>query len=350
MATDLEDLGWDGRLADAFRDREGEGCVPGRVAQAQREIYVVWTAAGEVRAALAGRLRQDARAAADLPAVGDWVALAPAAGGPAPIVAVLPRRTAFSREAAGAARGEQVIAANVDTLLLVTGLDRDFNPRRIERSLVLAWESGAMPVIVLNKADACADPAPLVAEARAVAPGVPVHVVSGREGTGLDGLDAYLVRGRTVALVGSSGVGKSTLINRLVGHDVQATREVRARDGRGQHATTRRELVRLPGGALLVDTPGWRELRLFSDEAALDQAFVDLAALAAECRFRDCAHAQEPGCAVRAGLDGARLASYHKLQAELRSQAVRQDGRARAAQNRRIRSIHKLAKRFRPRD
>ena len=349
METKLEDLGWDSGFAETFRELDREGCVPGRVAQAQRGIYRVWTAAGEVRAGLSGRLRQDARTAADLPAVGDWVAVAPAAEGPLPVVAVLPRRTVFSREGAGHMAGQQVIAANVDTLLLVSGLDRDFNPRRIERSLVLAWESGAVPVVLLNKADACADPAPLVAAARAVAPGLPVHVVSARDGTGLQALDAYLVRGRTVALLGSSGVGKSTLVNRLVGHDVQATRAVRSRDGRGQHATTRRELVRLAGGALLVDTPGWRELRLFSDAAALDQAFADVAALAEACRFGDCAHDQEPGCAVRVGLEGARVASYQKLQAEVRAQAVRQDGRARSIENRRLRSIHRLAKRFRPR-
>jgi len=348
--TNLEDLGWDSSFAEAFREHEANGCVPGRVASAQREVYIVWTATGERRAGLAGRLRHAAAVASDLPAVGDWVAVRPGpSGGAAPILGVLPRKSAFSRKLAGEATDEQVLAANVDTLFLVSGLDRDFNPRRIERSLVLAWESGASPVLLLNKADACADPEVLADEARAAAPGVPVHVVSARAGTGLDGLAGFLRRVRTVALVGSSGVGKSTLVNRLVGGDVQETRDVRARDGRGQHATTRRELIRLQGGALLVDTPGWRELQLWAEGAGLDQAFEDIAMLAARCRFRDCTHDREPGCAVRAGMDGERLASYQKLQAELRSLSRRQDEHARAAEKRRVWSIHKLAKRFRPR-
>ena len=281
---DLEDLGWDAFFAEPFREHAGRGCVAGRVASAEREVYLVWTAAGEVRAEPAGRLRHDTAAARGLPAVGDWVALRAApAGDAATVVDVLPRKSAFSRKSAGNETREQVVAANVDTLFLVCGLDRDFSPRRIERSLVLAGESGATPVVLLNKADACADHEARLHEdaARLAAPSVPVHVVSALTGAGLDALAVFLRRGRTVALVGSSGVGKSTLVNRLVGRDVQATREVRARDGRGQHATTRRELVRLPGGALLVDTPGWRELQLWAEGAGLDQAFEDVAELAA---------------------------------------------------------------------
>jgi ribosome biogenesis GTPase len=344
--TDLEALGWDSFFAEAFRTYGEMGCVPGRVASAAREIYGVWTAAGVARAVLAGRLRHAARAT-ELPAVGDWVALAPAAAGAIPIVGVLRRKAAFSRKLAGQTTEEQVVAANVDTLFLVCGLDRDFNRRRIERSLVLAWESGAAPVLLLNKADA-AHVARLDVT-RLAAPRVPVHVVSGLVGTGLDALAPYLVRGQTVALLGSSGVGKSTLINRLVGREAQTTLEVRARDGRGRHATTRRELIRLPGGALLLDTPGWRELQLWADGSGLDQAFEDVSALAARCRFRDCRHEREPGCAVRVALPAERLASYRKLQAELVSLTRRQDERARAAEKARLRSIHRLANRFRPR-
>jgi ribosome biogenesis GTPase / thiamine phosphate phosphatase len=348
--TDLEGLGWGPSFAEAFRDHAREGWSPGRVALAERGVYRVWTARGELRAGLAGHLRHHAAGAADLPAVGDWVALRAGAGDHAAAIhAVLPRRSAFSRKLAGSPTEEQVVAANVDTLFLVSGLDRDFNPRRIERSLVLAWESGALPVLLLNKADACADPWARAETACAAAPGVPVHPVSARTGAGLDALDGYLGRGRTVALLGSSGAGKSTLVNRLLGRELQATREVRARDGRGQHATTRRELILLPGGALLVDTPGWRELQLWAAGAGLDQAFEDVAALAARCRFRDCAHGQEPGCAVREGLGDDRLRSYRKLQGELRALAGRQDERARAAEKGRLRSIHKLANRFRPR-
>jgi ribosome biogenesis GTPase len=348
---DLEDLGWDAFFAEAFREHAGRGCVAGRVASAEREVYLVWTAAGEVRADPAGRLRHATAASRGLPAVGDWVALRAApAGDAATVVDVLPRKSAFSRQRAGNETREQVVAANVDTLFLVCGLDRDFNPRRIERSLVLAGESGAAPVVLLNKADACPDHEARLADARSAAPSVPVHLVSARTGAGLDALAVFLRPGRTVALLGSSGVGKSTLVNRLMGRDVQRTRELRARDGRGRHATTRRELVRLPGGALLVDTPGWRELQLWAEGAGLDQAFEDVAELATRCRFRDCAHREEPGCAVRAELTGDRLASYQKLQAELRSLARRQDERARSEEKARLRSIHRLAKRFRARE
>jgi len=347
---DLKDLGWDTPFAEAFLEHGGRGCVAGRVASAEREVYVVWTAAGEVRAEPAGRLRHRTAGSGGLPAVGDWVALRAApSGDAATVVDVLPRRSAFSRKRAGDETREQVVAANVDTLFLVSGLDRDFNPRRIERSLVLAWESGAAPVLVLSKADLCADHEARLDEARLAAPRVPVHVVSAFTGAGLDALACYFGRGRTVALLGSSGVGKSTLINRLLGRAVQATREVRPRDGRGQHATTRRELVRLPGGALLVDTPGWRELQLWAEGTGLDRAFEDVAELAARCRFRDCAHREEPGCAVRAAMGEERLRSFRKLQAELRSLAARQDGRARSAEKARLRSIHKRSRHFRPR-
>ena len=341
---DLEGLGWDPTFAAAFHELARPGLVPGRVALGQRGLYVVGTAEGEKSGALAGRLRHRAARPAELPAVGDWVAIA-VQGKTATIHAVLPRRSAFSRKLAGLATHEQVVAANVDTLFLVCGLDEDFNPRRIERSLVLAWESGASPVLLLNKADAVHEAR--LDEARLAAPSVPVHVVSGLVGTGLDDLTPYLVRGQTVALLGSSGVGKSTLINRLAGQDVQATREVRARDGRGQHATTRRELIRLPGGALLIDTPGWRELQLWAEGDGLDRAFEDVAVLAAGCRFRDCAHGEEPGCAVRAALAPDRLRSYRKLQAELWALSARQADRRRA-EKAWGRAIHSQLKQLRP--
>jgi ribosome biogenesis GTPase / thiamine phosphate phosphatase len=246
---------------------------------------------------------------------------------------VLPRRSRFARKEPWLTE-EQVVAANVDTVLLVTDCGRDFKPRRLERYLTAAWDSGAAPVIVLTKSDLAGDVSETVAEAEAIAFGVPVHAVSSVTGEGLGSLDPYLLPGQTVALLGSSGVGKSTLVNRLLGQDLLATAELR-RDGRGRHTTTHRELVHLPGGALLLDTPGMRELQLWADESALDETFADVAELARECRFSDCAHGQEPGCAVRAALGNGSLPqirweSYSKLQRELRALAVKQDVRLRS--------------------
>ena len=271
--------------------------------------------------------------------------------------AVLPRRTHLARKVPGPTTAVQVVAANVDVVLIVGGLDDDYNPRRLERALVLAWDGGARPAIVLNKADLLA-PDLLAARVRAtedVAPGVPVLAMSAATGEGLDGLEAIVAPGQTAALIGSSGVGKSTLVNRLLGADRQRTAEVRAHDSRGRHTTTHRELLRLPGGALLVDTPGLRELQLWAAPDALEGAFADVDALAASCRFADCAHGEEPGCAVlAAAADGtlgpARLESYRKLQRELRYLALRQDERGQREQKERWRAIHKAARKHRPRE
>jgi ribosome biogenesis GTPase len=345
----LHSIGWTERLETAFAPYRAQALEPARVAREERGRYQLLFDERESAGELAGRLRHEARSRADLPAVGDWVAVRPHATG-AVIVAVLPRASAFMRKVAGETTEEQVVAANVDTVFLVSGLDLDFNPRRIERYLAAAWESGAEPVVVLNKADLAGDPEARTAEVEAIAPGTPVVTVSARERRGLDALAPWLGAGRTVALLGSSGVGKSTLINALLGEERQATGPVREDDSRGRHTTTHRELVALPAGALLLDTPGMRELQLWGDEAGLAEAFSDIAALAAECRFRDCGHAEEPGCAVRAAvergaLDAGRLASWHKLQRELRWLATRQDARARAEAEARWKAIHRSMKR-----
>jgi len=291
-----------------------------------------------VSAEMSGRLRHEALSALDLPAVGDWVALRVEPGAErGTIHAVLPRRTVFVRKAASNQhRGavEQVVAANVDIVFVVSSLVDDLSARRLERYLVLAWESGARPVIVLTKADLCNDLAAALAEVETVALGVPVHVVSNLTGEGLDELRPYFADNGTVAALGSSGVGKSSLINRLAGSDLQEVKEVRS-DGRGRHTTTRRELIRVPGGGLFLDTPGMRELQLWEAEGGIEDAFEDVGALAGRCRFSDCAHLTEPGCAVLAAiesgsLDPERLESYRKLQRELERLELRLDSRAQA--------------------
>jgi ribosome biogenesis GTPase len=344
---DLQDLGWDSSWLEEFEPYAHDQVIPARVAVRHHGPCELLTERGPLGGLPSGRLTD-----AELPAVGDWTAVRPLPGErKAVIEAVLPRRTAFTRKEAWRRAVEQVVAANVDTVILMTSLDSDFNPRRLERYLVAAWESGAAPVIVVNKVDLERDRAEALLVAESVAFGVPVHAVSAVTGEGLDDLEGYLGRGRTVALLGSSGVGKSTLVNRLAGRDVLATREVAA-DGRGRHTTTHRELVLLPGGGLLLDTPGMRELQLWAGEESLDGAFEDVTALADDCRFSDCAHDSEPGCAVKAALaEGSlpreRWESYRKLQRELRALEIRRDKALRAEQRRRQRTLEKSWRRTR---
>ena len=351
----LEKLGWTPALATHFEPLAGQGLAAARVAVAHKDLYGVYAPSGELWAEVSGRLRHRSTSPADVPVTGDWVAIRPRpAEGRATIHAVLPRRSLFSRKAAGAVTAEQAVAANAETVFLVCGLDRDFNVRRIERALVLAAESGARPVVVLTKSDLCDDASARKQEVERVADAVAVLVTSSVTGEGLTALSTYAGPGLTVALVGSSGAGKSTLVNRLLGHGVQVTAEVRAHDGRGRHTTTRRELIPVPDGGWIIDTPGLRELQLWADEQALPAAFADVDALKAECRFRDCRHESEPGCAVLAALADGRLpadryASFVKLRKEVRHLALRQDAWARQVENRRIRSLHRLARR-RPRE
>jgi len=358
----LESLGWNPFFeAQIDHDHDAE-LIPARVVEEQRGSYQLAGADpasgadSEWRGELAGRLRHDmAGDWSAAPCTGDWVmARVPPAhenGSPALIHRVLMRRTKFSRKEAGNRSAEQIIAANVDTIFLVQSLNRDLNPRRLERYLALLWESGAEPVIVLSKADLCAEPEPLLAQVRQAARGVTVHVTSSVEAHGLDALAPYLSIGRTVALVGSSGVGKSTIVNRLRGEEVMRVKGIRE-DDRGRHTTTSRHLVMLPGGGMLLDTPGMRTVLMWEGEEGLKTAFEDIEAIAARCKFRDCKHDAEPGCAVRESietgeLDAGRYRNYQKVGREIVHEAAKTDVRVRMEQQRKWRKIH-LEARKRP--
>lgn len=353
--TSLARLGWH----DFFRDQlaaEPPPVLVARIVEEQRGAYRI---AGDVDgwAEVSGRFRHTARAVAEFPAVGDWVLVsAPEGSDRALITRLLNRRSTISRKAAGRAVEEQVLAANIDTMFLVTAFGEDLNPRRIERYLTVVRDAGAVPVVVINKADLSFDPEGEAAAVRARLPFVDVVLLSARHAQGLDAVGAYLTAAQTVALVGSSGVGKSTLVNCLLGKDVLKTGEIREDDGRGRHTTTSRQLVELPGGALLIDTPGMRELQPWVDESAVAETFDDIAALAAGCRFTDCGHGTEPGCAVlaaveRGALDPARLEHFRHLGREMAFEERKRDKSAAAAEKRRWKQIHQAAKKlYRDRD
>jgi ribosome biogenesis GTPase len=326
----LQDLGWDAFFADAFEPHAADNLIPARVSARHHGPCELLTERGPLGGIPAGKLSDE-----ELPAVGDWVAVRPLDGErKAVIEAVLPRRTSFSRKEAFQRTVEQIVAANIDTVFVVTAFGFDLNPRRLERYLTSAWDSGSTPVVVVNKADTTDDPYAELLELEPVTIGVSVHAVSAVTGEGLETLEQYLQPGQTIALLGSSGVGKSTLVNRFAGREILATAETSA-GGRGRHTTSHRELVPLPSGGLLLDTPGMRELQLWADEEVLDTTFSEISELAAECRFSDCAHETEPGCAIRRALNDGTLSrerwdSYCKLQRELRALAIRKDGRLRS--------------------
>jgi ribosome biogenesis GTPase len=350
LDSTLVRLGWSSFFQTSFVALGDASLVPARVAEEHRDGHVVLSGADELRADVAGRLRHDARGRAALPAVGDWVAVdARPSEGRATIRHVLPRRGALVRKAAGTTTEAQVVAANLDVVFVVASASQDFNAARLARYLAAVWESGAQPVVLVAKADVCEDVDAFVGEAAAVALGADVHAVSAVDGRGLDAMASHLAPGRTAAFVGSSGVGKSTLINRLLGEERLATSPVRESDDTGRHTTTGRQLIALPSGALVVDTPGMREFGLLDADDGLAAAFADVEEFARSCRFRDCRHASEPGCAVLAAVEGGalpaeRLDQWTALGRELAFQRRKEDVRAMLDEKRRWKAAGKAGR------
>jgi ribosome biogenesis GTPase len=340
---DMETLGWNSFFQQHLDQLSDEEAIPGRIIRESKNLYQVYSEEGELMAEISGKMRYEAQDASALPTVGDWVALKTRLGEDrAIIINLLPRQSKFSRKAvlsggvpgSGGKTEEQVLAANIDTVFLVSGLDNDFNLRRIERYLTIAWDSGAAPVIVLNKADLCEEIEERMAEVEEVAFGVPLHPISALDKTGLVSLEEYLIPGKTSVFLGSSGVGKSTIINSLIGDELLKTGPLRESDQRGKHITTHRELIFLPSGGAVIDTPGLREIQIWLDNEGMENTFRDVMEFAEQCRFRDCSHSNEPGCAVLGAietgdLDEDRFQSYLKLQREMRHLSMRQNVKAR---------------------
>lgn len=347
-AVDLiEQYGWSEVWATAFAPHAHAGHTPGRVILQHRNGYLVVTDAGELQAKASGRLRHEAQETGP-PAVGDWVALSPnAQDGAATIHAVLPRRTAFMRRAADSARRTQILAANIDVAFVVTSMNADLNPRRIQRFLAAAMDSGARPVLVLTKSDLSADPQAEAAQVAALETQTLVLTVSAREGVGLEALRLQVKPGETCVLIGSSGVGKSTLVNAFLNEDRMATQAIRASDDQGRHTTSHRQLIPLPGGGLIIDTPGIREVGLIDAEEGVEAVFDDIEHLMQECRFTNCGHVSEPGCAVQAALadgalEGSRWAHFQKLKSELAAAGNKAERIAKAAERRRLGGLQKV--------
>lgn len=352
ITTELKDLGWNSFFESHFKELGQDGLTPARVVEEFKGHYRVRSAWAEYLAEAAGKLQFQAASREDFPAVGDWVAIiARPEEGRARIEHVLPRRTRLVRKVAGREMTEQIVAANLDTVFVVSALNREFNLRRIERYLTLVWDSGSRPVVLLNKADLCPDALARASQVEGVALGTPVHLMSALERIGLDAVRSYLARGTTAAFVGSSGVGKSTIINRIADTSLRV-QPVRENDDRGQHTTTSRQMIFLGNAGMLIDTPGMRELHLLDHEEGVAQTFQDIAALSHGCKFRDCKHQGEPGCAIEAAVrQGAlslkRVKNYRKLLAELNFQERKMNPEVAREVKEKWKQIHK-AMRNRP--
>ncbi|MFC5591768.1 ribosome small subunit-dependent GTPase A [Sporosarcina soli] len=347
----LSDYGWNRTYETSWNemneDPKMKKCVSGRVTLEHKRMYRVITAEGEWLSVCSGAMQHDALERRDFPAVGDWVAVEKMPGEERGIIhAILPRHSLFSRKAAGSTIVEQIIATNIDIVFLVMSMNKDFNARRLERYLVAAYDSGANPVVVLTKKDVCDDPSFYIKEAQNIALGAQVVAVSNVTGEGIDELTALLKDGKTAALLGSSGVGKSSLTNAICGGETMAVQGIREDDDKGRHTTTHRELVQIPGGGILIDTPGMREFQLWDTHESLDSGFKDIEAFAEACKFNDCQHNNEPGCAVQEALatgelPADRYASYLKLQKELAYLDRKMDRAAQAEERNKWKQITK---------
>lgn len=352
---DLETYGYGPYFEDGFKSYIGRGFEPARVIAEYKQMYKLITGYGDLSAEVSGKFRFNVSGTGDFPAVGDWVAaeLRPYEGN-ATIHGVLPRKSRFSRKAAGNRIDEQIVAANFDYVFITTSMNFDLNLRRLERYLTVAWESGGFPVIALTKADLCGEKPEIIQRVEEAAPGVPVHAVSAVTGEGLEGINQYAASGKTIVFMGSSGVGKSTLLNRLAGEDVMDVNDIREDDSKGRHTTTHRQLVLLPSGCMVIDTPGMRELTVWEGEEGVGAAFHDIDAVACFCKFNDCRHGNEPGCAVRKAIDegklcSSRLESYRKLRKEILFIEGKKDKKTALSQKNRAKSISKFARSFKER-